>query len=303
MGKNLTKDKKSLLKIVAATSVAIFSLLSVCTGAFAWFLSVRDQSAASSSFSVKSYGKFSSLKFHTFEDSRTVSSIKYLDFNGGTPTGSITYDWERNACNNPVGNTNIVLDQYDPLNQSQPLLAIFELDREYNTSLDGSVMINAIASKNDFLGKTKNDGTTTYRLGVLNDPMLMHYDNGVYYYPLSSAATFKCRGFSEDEYEEWISSWTYSDDDYVSGFYSLADNSLTNSREKFVQITNEVPSFHQNINIYNSGEGHNIKYIAVVIDYDADAVEYIYSSFLGNHYLESTGYHLSFVCDWDWEII
>ena len=129
MGKNLTSkkdiNKKSLIKIVAATSVAIFSLLSVCTGAFAWFLAERDQNAASSSFSVKSYGKFSSLKFHTFDSARTVSSIKYLDFNGGTPTGSISYDWESKTCNNPVGNTNILLEQYDPLNQSQPLLAIF----------------------------------------------------------------------------------------------------------------------------------------------------------------------------------
>ena len=313
MGKDLTK-RKNTLKIVAATSVAIFSLLSVCTGAFAWFLSERNHSSTSDSFAVESYGRFSSLSFYTLSRTRTESSINYLDFNGGTPIGQITYNWETYSCNTPVGITNISLDQYEPLNPSQPLLAIFALDKDYDTSLEGSIYINASSSKNGYLGQLKADKTTQYNLGDVDDPILVKYENSKYYYPLSSAAGFRFKTFSQAEYDTWISSWTYDEPvgdeepEYVSGYYTLATNganAISPSTEKFVEVNNsaETSVFHKDITIVNTGTTRTVKYIAVVIDYDVDAIEYIYSSFLGNPYLESKEYHLNFICDWMWVII
>lgn len=308
--------RKNSLKVISATAMVIFTLIVSFSGAVAWYLSARGQSNSSTNISVKSFGKFESVSFHTLNGKRTVSTINYVDFNGGNPTGKVTYNWETYSCNTPTGDTSIALSEYDPLNPSHPLLAIFELTDEYDTTKDGSVFINATSSKNGFLGHLNNDNTTTYTLGDISDDILVRYvDNDDqeenpyirydFYYPLSSAVTFKYKTFSEDEYETWISSWVYEDEEYVSGFFSLAENELTDSEEKFVEIdnSNESSSFNQTINIVNTGTGKLVKYIAVVIDYDADAIEYIYSSFIGNPYLEATGYRLNFECDWEWEII
>ena len=45
------------------------------------------------------------------------------------------------------------------------------------------------------------------------------------------------------------------------------------------------------------------KYIAVIIDYYSDAIEYIYSSFLGDPILESYDSILHFICDWTMEVL
>ena len=61
----------------------------------------------------------------------------------------------------------------------------------------------------------------------------------------------------------------------------------------------EVTNFVQNTSVYSSPAGKHIKHIALVIDYYADAIEFIYSTYLGNRTLENyfNGI-LNFTCDW-----
>ncbi|MCR4911172.1 MAG: hypothetical protein K5925_01435 [Bacilli bacterium] len=304
MGDKLGR-KKSLIKIVAATSVVIFSLLSVCAGAFAWFLSERDQSAASSSFSVKSYGKFESISFHRLT-SKNVNvandSTSTFSFEK-TAYGAITYNWDTGKYIPSGTSTSLTLPQYDPLDQHQPVLAVIKLNREYDTD-GGSVVIKTTTTVDGFLGK-QNETThvNIYKLGNPSDPteaakptlkMTNDYDDGVHdRYPLSSVANMRCQNFSTTEYTTWANGSTLD----------LTLGNLT-GKKSFVTVDNALgtSSFTKSIEVYNSGEGKDIQYIAVMIDYDPDAIEYTYSTYLGNDIMESYNYILYFLCDWEWEI-
>ena len=125
---------------------------------------------------------------------------------------------------------------------------------------------------------------------------------------------FRTKAFSTAEYNAWINGAS----SYAITGLSLPQPDEVQGNETPTTWLNPVDhnfaeadvdadssSFEQESTVYRSDpEGSAVvKYIAIIVDYYDLAVEYIYSTFLGNTVLENNyQYILNFTCDWKWEI-
>ena len=309
------------LKIIAATSVTIFSLLVLFIGTYAWFESSLRQKGQGDNFSVSSLdGNFKSVYFHK-------SSSVSIDNNTGKPTsftfnpsycGRIDYDWDTKTAQYN-GDTNISLDEYTPLDHDHPLLMVFEFHDTYNISFDGEICISATTETLGFLGErnANNNNAPVYGLtttGVYQTKTVG--DTTEYYYALSSVANFYCTDSSSELYNKdgegentTLITNTYSYSSLRNRDQSIAarqaDPTAVVPDLSFTSInnSNETSTFNQHPTIYTSQSGSSVKYVCVILDYYSDAIEYIYSTFLGNDTLEYTFHNeLNFLCDWGMEI-
>ena len=293
------KTNRTLLKLVAATSVTIFSLLAVFTGSLAWFQTIKQQRDDASTLKVKDVsGKFKQMTFHTLaENGKTVSTNESqcsFKFNK-TPVGTISYNWSTKQFN-PTGTTSITLQPYETLDRYQPMLLLVELQEEYEDLQAGDLLISATADHVEgkgFIGA--RDETTNEPLYDLSSSDIYTVNNNVKYYWLSSVIRFFSKSFNNSTFTTFSSAATY---DFTLG---NMDN-----QAHFVNIdsSDETSSFTESIDIYSSPASSSVKYIAVIIDYFPDAVEFIYSTFLGDATLESAeyDYELNFLCDWNMEV-
>ena len=294
------KDKARLginLKIASATSVVLFTLLTVFVGTYTWFQSARFKDSNNNDIAVTQRGKFQSISFYsctnvTNNENESLTSFSFdMDY-----TGCISYDWDTFSYSTD-GITDLSLQQYDPFsNKHRPCLAIVELNREYDTDED-YIKIDLSTESAGFLGAVDTENKTkVYKLGE-DSELLVKSEDGVDYYPLSSVVDFKYKAFSADEYD----TWTNGKDTYDVTIGQLTDG------DNFVSVVNatQYSHFENDINVYSSSRGQNVKYIAIVIDYYFDAIESIYSTFLGDDVLESNSYQyiLHFICDWSWAIL
>ena len=294
-------SKKSLLKIAAATSVALFSLLAVFTSTVAWFESVTGVNNSSNQMEVKAInGRLESITFHELT-SKVVDDVtgnaNAFTFDS-EPIGTITYDWDTDTADFD-GDTSVALDTYDPLNREKPLLMMFHLDQAYTAS-GSNIYINGSTNSEGFLGEREDDARPTYDLTTAPAIIKTQTINQktIYYYWMTSVIRFYNLAFASDE------SLTYQ---YAlnSAYASANSLPLLNSSERFVEVDNEdeTSSFESRPTLFSSTNGQTIKNIGLVIDYYPDAIEYIYSTFIGDITLEST-YEgiLHFWCDWSLEV-
>lgn len=126
---------KSRLKIIAACSVAIFSLLAVCGGVFAWFTTALSQSATADEFAVINMGNCDlySCELIKFDFKTTVypsGDDEFVVIDYLTPeTGKVNkydYDFTRHQFGKMDGSTWVpvsVMNTYDPVD-----LLIFNRD-------------------------------------------------------------------------------------------------------------------------------------------------------------------------------
>ena len=321
MGKK--KTNKNTLKIIAATSMAIFTLASVFTASFAWFLSNKIEQLDSDGDNFKvavADGRLSKIYFHRFNN-------RTLDGNGHLASysfeknycGSITYDWSSDTGTYvPVsqGDTTIELGTYETFDPYHPLLLVFELSSEYTLEENG-FNIRANTTIDGFLGTRLNDNSPKYDLdssSVYIDTKTETVDEQVvttYYYALSSIADFYCIDHSTSEFN------TLKGGDFLT--YNISnlesrdtvkekkelDDTKTYADLTFTEVDNddETSSFNKTPLLYTSEEDATVQYISIIIDYYPDAIEYIYSTYLGNSTLEDD-YDgvLHFACDWKMEI-
>lgn len=326
------------LKIIAATSMAIFSLMASFSAAFAWFTAMRHVEEESESFNVNTTdGSLTSITFHrlipngkTMVTEDGVSRPSKYEFDK-TPVGRIDYNWRSDTQTmeyTQVGDTKIELDTYTPLDQEHPLMLMINFEEEITTDanerlisatstvshylgerdsgdpvcrLDGSIYSSGQADANEMILRQEaviDPVTHQQAVNSLGQPI---YKN---WFPLSSAAKFAYAELSETgtSYSGQLS----IDDIETANTYEfdltgVEETSELKSGTNFVTIDDETEytPFSNNINIYSSAAGRHIKHIALVVDYYEDAIEYIYSTYLGNRVLEEDfdGF-LNFTCDW-----
>ena len=299
---------KSPLKILAATSVTIFSLLSVFTSTAAWFDSQRNLKNGGDNFEVQSLnGRLSSITFHHLTSKvrdNTTGDARSFTFDQN-PVGTITYDWDANTASyvpTTQGDTSITLDTYDPLDREKPLLLMFHLDQAAGPSIHIDGMTNApgFLGERDELDRAKpqyklNDEGTIIKTETrtVDDRQV-----DINFYWMSSVVQFYNIVFPNDTL-----SYTYG----LTQAYSTEQGIpyLEKNSQRFVSVNNlsEESSFSSRTTLFSSKNGQTIKNIGVVIDYFPDAIEFIYSTFLGDPILEDTydGF-LHFLCDWSMEI-
>ena len=292
MGKLTRKS----LKLAGATMMSIFSLASVFAATYAWFAMNTAVDATGMQITTGIKGKFSKISYHQM----TTASADEYHFNK-TPTAYMTFDWSTMTLSSPkdgndqtLASFDLVMGAYNPLDQVKPVLVLIELDKEYNTSTEGNVVVKGVTETTGFLGEKDANKQPEHTLG---EDLILKVAGGHDYYPLSSVVTFRNTSFSSEAYATWNSNSTYD--------ITLADTSPSSDRDfTVVDNLNDTSSFEDNITIYDSGNNTTLKYIAIVVNYKPTAIEYIYSTYLGDPVLGGTYEDtLYFTCDWVWEIV
>lgn len=308
------RKNNTTLKIVAGTAMTIFTLFSCFVGTYAWFQARQNANNSNDNFEVASLGgKLNKVYFYNFvnETSETVRDQKrsYLNFDAQNPRGSITYDWNTKT-GVPSNNPSISLNEYEPLNKENPVLLVFELFD--NSEQEGSgftlnnntkLILSAKSSVDFFIGERNSDNSPKYNLKDSNiylDTVQVSEEEEqktVYRYPLSSVISFSTDIYTSTEFNALKNGNNFKIEKSTDRvhFVDINNNEDTISRE-----------FEKELTFFNSnGETHsNIKYVTVILDYYEDAIEYIYSTYLGNEYLEGEfDYYMYFKSDFLFEVI
>lgn len=244
---------------------------------------------------TKLSGRLDYVEFHDIQKIDTETGSKVYQFQK-TPFSTIDYDWSTYTATSS-GSDVFVMSNYSPLVQEHPLLVIFAFDIEYESNYDGDIFIRGVTGITDFLGKVEN-GAPKYPLGPdSGSPAFIRTKGGHDYYASSSIVSFRSTSFSRNEYASLTSSEKTTID--------IADSNI-HSNENFVSINPNNPddvSFKQKPILFASESGNKIMYIATVVNYYAEAISIIYSTYLGNSYLEDIyNGNLYFACDWSLEV-
>jgi len=273
--------------------MTIFSLLTVFSATAAWFGMNKDVDTSGTNINVVNpNGKLDSIEFFTFKEMMN-DGIDNTGFKfNTTAVGSMSFNYATETVTT-TGDTSISLDNFTLLNPEHPLLLIFNLNGEYSLGED-EFIIRALTERTSFLGERSSiDGSPVHDLSNPSSYLRKDETTQTAYYALSSVARFLYQELSDDDYAT-LTSGTSLDFAYTS---------LTNN-ENFVSIDNatETSSFNSNPTFYAS-TNNTVSHVALVIDYFNDAIEYIYSTYLGDDVLEDTyDYILHFECDWSMEV-
>ena len=310
--------KNNKLKIFAATSVTIFSLLVLFVGTFAWYEAQFNRNEDADDFKVTTIdGKLKNIYFHNAESVvMNHETEKPVSFTFDDEyCGKISYDWDTNTATYS-GDTSISLPEYNPLEHDHPLLMVFELDDVYVSSIDGDMYIRATTEVEGYLGERDANSAPVYNLlgnGIYRSETVGTETN--YYYALSSVVNFYCTESASELYNKSDETnttlinptFTYANlrnrDQSIAA--KEADENAVVPDLSFTSIDNsdDTSAFTQHPSLYTSVAGTSIKYICVIIDYYSDAIEYIYSTYLGNDTLEYTFHNeLHYLCDWGLEV-
>ena len=303
------------LKIIAATAMTIFSLFAATLGAFAWFAGKVQDSKNADEFTVTvNTGRLKNIYFHQHASGRPdidPDTYKPLSYTfESAPVGKISYDWSTQTATY-TGNTGIDMVDYTPLDFTQPILLVFELNDAYVLSNAGEITIDAKTDVETFLGERDENNA------AVNDLLEDYYvlDGSSYYYALSSVINFYCNDSASELYNKsngentTLINTTYNVSNLKSKETCAAakevDPDAVEPDLTFTHINNDTDevSFNQEPSLYKSEANTTVRYISLIIDYYSDALDYIYSTYLGDDTLETTfDSHLEFLCDWGLEI-
>ncbi|MBQ9458142.1 MAG: hypothetical protein IJU64_06575 [Bacilli bacterium] len=273
------------LKIIAATSMVIFSLAAAFSGAYAWFDSVSMVKENANSFPVSPIsGDFKSLTIYpSIDTSRTE-----MHFDLGNPLQTLTVtNWNPiTVTSNPLTPPTITMGEYDLLEPSQPLLLVFDFDKDVSPTAAEPIHIKANSSKDYYLGSVdsiegKDDVKGKYPMSSVVACYAKSFTT-----PSSSlpTATYSVtiEGVTTDYDHTWTLTYEDRDADYTKTSFVYFD---TESAGKV-----EGPHFNSSISVFKATSG-TVRSIAVVLDYYANAIDYVFNNFLG---LEE----MHFACDW-----
>lgn len=161
----------------------------------------------------------------------------------------------------------IEMNDYSTLNQTQPVLLLFTFS---DGILNKDVNVTATSDNNDFVSEA-----TSSNIGA---------------FPFSSAVTFRCASYSSQSFP----------------FDNVQTNSLS-ALQSFVSFTKDGSgnitsySFNNSLSIYSGSGNTEITYLAVILDYYPDAIDYI----VKNTNYEVFSNHdncIDFFCDWMLEL-
>ena len=310
-----------MLKIVSATAMTIFSLASVFAATMAWFSFNIDTSSDGMNINIQNNGgRLQCVHFYQFTgDANGAFSFKK------TPFATYTYDW---ATSSMVPDEEGVEDvwnmgHYTYLSKDHPFLMIFEYDRDYTSEKAGDMYIKATTVvggdnlvtnyDNDdtqhlhpyttgggYLGARDQYGSPYYSLPqtqVRNEnypeSILIKKSNNLDYYALSSVVRFRNATYYSDNY-----------DDIINGNYISIPKYSLQEEESFTTIDNARNRyyFNQTPTLFKSTGSELIKYVAIVVEFYEDAINYIYSTYLGDSGLDQYQSLLYFACDWSMEV-
>lgn len=299
---------KKTTKIFAATAVTLFSLVTVFVATIAWFAMNENVGGNGMSITTRRMdGKLKYVYFHSFEDATPNDAT--FSFNKN-PFATYEYDWDNKQIETiDDSGATWSMGEYTSFDKNHPMLVIFEFDKDYTSSREGDIYVQGRTTVNDFLGRRQTEGEHigapyyTLPQTQVNDEdhptsLLMAHDavNNLDYYALSSVAAFRNRAFSSTQYSTFLSSNTGTTLDFPVNTLETdeAFNTVDNAAESY--------TFNQTPKVFKSNGSGSIKYIALTIEYSADAIGFIYSTYLGDSGLNKYDSVLHFTCDWLFEV-
>ena len=117
-------NKRKSLKIIAATTMTVFSLFVAITGAFAWFVSKLNESSTGDSFEISTVETaVQEISIHEFYGTSTGSNPCY-GFNP-VPVGCVDYSNPQSPTT--IGTLSIELEKYSLEYPNHPVLILFKV--------------------------------------------------------------------------------------------------------------------------------------------------------------------------------
>ena len=286
MGKN---KNKNMLKILAATSVCIFSLAVVFASTLAWFSMNKIVGSDGANIAIElASGLFYKLSIH---NAVAISDSQYR-FNTD-PWGTIQIgNWRTKSLITNFSSDSCFMGSYDYLEKIHPVLFLFQFGDDsvtnYTATSDSPISIKATTQTNYYIGDNA-EGRTLYPTDEID------VEHG-HFNPLSSVVKYSSKTFASSSALDAITaedSVTLGNVTYDT--YDFAPGQLS-GEGSFVEFDNQdsYSSFTQQQVLYSTTSA-TVKYIAVVFDYYELAMETIYGAFMGDEILTET---LNFTCDW-----
>ena len=287
------------LKIIAATSMTIFSLFAVFSATYAWFMANKNVYNTNDNFDVNTVsGMFNKMTIHK---SVNITDDEYIF--DADPWGTITIDDWKNKQFSKDFDGSCLMGRYDYLEKSHPILMLIQLGEDegtgYEASQNSPIKVTAKASTDYFVGDMAA-GRTIYAANQIDSNHIN---------PLSSVVSYRSTYFDSDSSLEAY----YDEDNFTQGLttydtYTFSISSLNNATGSFTQFSNNAYSdFLPNQTVFTTSSldytdptaTYRVKYVAVVFNYYEAAMEAVYSAFIGDPVLENV---LVFNCDWSMEI-
>ena len=283
----MKRNGSKTLKLVAATSVSLFSLLTVFVACYAWFSSNLEVKNSGATMNVQLFDRrFRRMTLHKFigEDGNGNYQFKQA------PSGTFTYSYLDNSTNY-TRNEELVdgedrssfMEEYSLTSPKNPFLAVIEFAKVYDTTQgDESIVIKA-ETNNPFICATDPE-TGDFVLGLNTTSN-----------PLSSVIKFSVNGYQN------FNGHTGTVDSIAT--YNLPAPA-NNSWKHFVQIGTDVEGnyTYDNANGWSNEleviniNGTPTQYVTIIFDYYEEALGYIYNKYLGDEVLERES--VPFGCDW-----
>lgn len=311
--------KKNNFKIVAATGMTIFSLLTTFVGVFAWFTSIRKVDNGANQFEVTPVQSVVK-KIHVFNQAETKPYV----FNS---EAAVVYSLNNGVISVESGDiNNIKIDPYESLSASpdNTLLYLFELDTSMQNNGEDSLKLNIKTETPDSAeaGANGTKGSLVYR-----DP-----ENGKVAHPIAFDVSEERKAqmiesnpsladhpeyFGQNSMSSIIAFDTKSYDSLnpVSGTYDLSADFRDEDEHDSHSFVNQTPNTGEskeitysyttnNINIFNreAKASEDIpQYVAVVCHYNVTVIQYIFNLNLGNPAADSS--KIIYTCDWYFSIL
>ena len=281
----IKKSGNKNIKIIAATSMVIFTLFASFSAAFAWFTGIRQNQEAVDTMKVSPVtGQLKSLSIHTLKETGGFSLNEQ-----GAITG---YNFNTEA----VSTINMNWQKGEP---------------DYSTSESASESESVAESESSYSVSTPSLGL--YTLTQPTNPLLLVFElnqaTAANKVTISATASKK---YQPSEYQSLANetsnplSWVVKATSKVvtSNAMAVADYSIAKedlSGEAHFAVTNnngDVTSFDQTVKFYQGTGDTQIKFVCIVLDYYEPAMEYFFAVNLGKSFVEDSSKIVPFKVDW-----
>lgn len=298
------RDNKNL-KIICATSVALFSLLSVFMGTMAWFTANRMHKGITDDINVVTQsGMFKQLSFHKLVSDPYDDTL--YSFNQ-TSVGTIKCtNWkEKTIKYTPTDPSvpKVQMDRYSILEHRHPMLLLIELDKAYDVS-EFDIILTAFTDTIGFVGDRELKEAETLVLTETGNPLssIVHFAT----YAYTEAAFNATKGtYSSTSVYQFPKPVEENKAQAIKGDYkAFAEFEVNDELGELIDV-----DFYDEFDLYNSTVDSamnvktntetktEIKYLPIIMDYYDSALEHIYNTYLGEDILEA-----DLAYTWDWEL-
>ena len=273
---------RNILKIVAATSVVLFSLMAAFAGSIAWFNAAQAVSNRGSDMEVHSPERhLKKISFHKVVQIDYDNEVFYFD---QSPVSQATLS----QVDNGTASLGFEMDHYTLLRKQNPLLALIELNEAYEVSSELPVNATLITDCTRFL--TSYDAATVAAMTSRPLSNVIRFSSGY----LTCNPNGDGVGDSLSDHSQTGNMNYAVDPQAVSSAQYVFDE--PSNYDSFWELNNQgVPTLTARKNLFVGQNGQKVQYVYVIFDYNLTMLEVIYNHFLGRSFLEDD---LVFRCDW-----